>query len=320
MQPDARLIRALRLSCVHLLPSELAELCELSRMDVEAGLARLRGAGFDIESKPSLGCRLLAAPDRIIADELYSRLDGCSLAREILVFEETSSTNDVAAKLGRQGHAAGVAVFAERQSAGRGRFGRRWVSPGHEGLWFSLLLRPALPMALWPRLTTWAGVAVAATAGAGAQIKWPNDVLLGGRKVAGILIESAVDESGGAFAVVGIGVNVNQTEFPPEIADRASSLRLHAGQAVNRAEFAAALLAELARLLPIMEQDFPAILAEAAQRSAALGKWVQLFSGTETFEGVAESLDCEGNLEMRMADGSLRRMTGGEISSKPTIF
>ena len=175
-------------------------------------------------------------------------------------------------------------------------------------------------MALWPRLTTWAGVAVAATVGAGAQIKWPNDVLLGGRKVAGILIESAVDESGGAFAVVGIGVNVNQTEFPPEIADRASSLRLHAGQAVNRAEFAAALLAELARLLPIMEQDFPAILAEAAQRSAALGKWVQLFSGTETFEGVAESLDCEGNLEMRMADGSLRRMTGGEISSKPTIF
>ena len=117
-------------------------------MDVEAGLARLRGAGFDIESKPGLGCRLLAAPDRVIADELYSRLDGCSLAREILVFEETSSTNDVAAKLGRQGHAAGVAVFAERQSAGRGRFGRRWVSPGHEGLWFSLLLRPALPMAL----------------------------------------------------------------------------------------------------------------------------------------------------------------------------
>ena len=315
---DARLLRALREARVHLLPGEIAQQCGQSLADVEAALNRLRDAGFDIESKPGLGCRLLAEPDRIIADDLFSRLDACSLTREILVFEETSSTNDVAAKLGRQGHAGGVAVFAERQSAGRGRFGRRWISAGHQGLWFSLLLRPELPTANWPRLTTWAGVAVATAAGAEARIKWPNDVLLGGKKIAGILIESAVDDSGRPFAIVGIGVNVNQTEFPPEIADRASSLRLHGGRVISRAEFAATLLRELDRLLPTATSDFPKILAEAGRRSAVLGEWIELHSGTETFAGIATSLDCEGNLELRLADGSLRRMTAGEISSKPS--
>ena len=313
---DARLLRALRESRVHLLPSELASHCGLSLTDVEASLERLRGAGFDIESKPGLGCRLHASPDRIIADDLLSRLDDCAIAREILVFEETSSTNDVAAKLGKQGHAGGVTIFAERQTAGRGRFGRRWVSAGHEGLWFSLLIRPDLPPANWPRLTTCAGVAVASAVGPEARIKWPNDVLLGGKKIAGILIESSVDESGKPFAIVGIGVNVNQTEFPPEIADRASSLRLHAGRFIERSEFAATLLRELDRLLPAAAHNFSAILAEAERRSAVLGEWVELHSGTETHAGIAASLDCEGNLELRLADGSLRRMTAGEISSK----
>ena len=313
---DARLIQVLRDARVHLLPGELAQQCGVSLADMESSLARLRGAGFDIESKPGLGCRLLAAPDRIIADDLLSRLEGCSLAREILVFEETSSTNDVAVKLGKGGHAGGVAIFAERQTAGRGRFGRRWVSAGHEGLWFSLLFRPVLPPEKWPRLTTWAGVAVAAAVGPEARIKWPNDVLLGGKKIAGILIESSVDDSGRPFAVVGIGVNINQTGFPPEIADRASSLRLHAGRFIERGEFAAALLRELDRSLSTAIHDFSSILKEAERRSSVLGEWVELHSGTETYEGVAVALDCEGNLELRLNDGSLRRMNAGEISSK----
>ena len=158
-------------------------------------------------------------------------LDGCPLVREIVVFEETGSTNELVLQRGRQGADAGLIIFAERQNAGRGRFGRRWESAPHRGLWFSLLLRPALPLARWARLTTWAAVAVAAAvervAGRRASIKWPNDVFLDGKKVAGILIESGTDGAGLPFAVVGIGVNVNHepSDFPPELGDRATSLK-----------------------------------------------------------------------------------------------
>ena len=314
MSPDARLLRVLREASVHLLPGDIAG---LSLAEVEAGLTRLQGSGFDIESKPGLGCRLLGSPDRIIADDLHSRLVDCSIAREILVFEETSSTNDVAASLGRQGHPGGLAIFAERQTAGRGRFGRRWVSAGHEGLWFSLLLRPEMPLAEWTRLTTWAGVAVAAAVGSAARIKWPNDVLVGGKKVAGILIESSTDAMGKTFAVVGIGVNVNQTEFPAELADRATSLRLQSGRVMDRAGLAVAILWELERRFAQLTTDFPAILAEMKLKSAVLGQWVQLHSGTEIFEGLAEDLDSDGNILIRLDCGELRKMNAGEISTRP---
>ncbi len=314
MSPDARLLRVLREASVHLLPGDIAG---LSLAEVEAGLTRLQGSGFDIESKPGLGCRLLGSPDRIIADDLHSRLGDCAIAREILVFEETSSTNDVAANLGRQGHPGGLAIFAERQTAGRGRFGRRWVSAGHEGLWFSLLLRPEMPLAEWTRLTTWAGVAVAAAAGPAARIKWPNDVLVGGKKVAGILIESSTDAMGKTFAVVGIGVNVNQTEFPAELADRATSLHLQSCHVMDRAGLAVAILWELERRFAQLTTDFPAILAEMKLKSAVLGQWVQLHSGTEIFEGIAEDFDSDGNVLIRLDCGELRKMNAGEISTRP---
>lgn len=314
MSPDARLLRVLREASVHLLPGDIAG---LSLAEVEAGLTRLQGSGFDIESKPGLGCRLLGSPDRIIADDLHSRLVDCSIAREILVFEETSSTNDVAASLGRQGHPGGLAIFAERQTAGRGRFGRRWVSAGHEGVWFSLLLRPEMPLAEWTRLTTWAGVAVAAAAGPAARIKWPNDVLVGGKKVAGILIESSTDAIGKTFAVVGIGVNVNQTEFPGDLADRATSLRLQSGHVMDRAGLAVAVIGELERRFTQLTTEFPAILTEMKLKSSVLGQWVQLHSGAEIFEGIAEDFDSDGNVLIRLDCGELRKMNAGEISTRP---
>ncbi len=320
---DARLLRALRAAEEHLLPSELAAEIGLPLAGLEAALGRLRGAGFEIETRPGLGCRLLGTPDRLIADDLYSRLGDCALAREILVFEKTSSTNDVAMQLGRQGHIGGLAVFAEHQTAGRGRFGRRWDSSMHEGLWFSLLLRADWPADFWPRLTTWTGVALAAAVekatGLPARLKWPNDVLVAGQKVAGILTESACDASGAMFAVVGIGLNVNQTEFPPELADRAASLRQLAGRTLDRPELAAAVLSELNARLPEVAHDFPRLIAEATERSAVLGTWVRLHAGGVDFEGSAESLDADGCLLLRMGDGSLRRMIAGEVTSHPPV-
>ena len=321
MTLDARLLRLFRAAEVHASAGDLAAELGVPCTTVEAALARLSEAGFDIEGRPGLGWRLLGSPDRLLADDLHARLGPCDIAREILVFEETSSTNDVAAKLGRDGHAGGVAVLAERQTAGRGRFGRQWDSQVGAGLWFSLLLRPPWPTAHWVRLTTWAGVAVARAVeqaiGRPAKIKWPNDVLIDGRKIAGILTECSTDSSGKMFAVVGIGVNVNQDEFPPELAHRAASLRQLARRKIDRAGLAAALLTELDSRLSETESAFPHLIEEAAQRSTILGEWVRLHAGGDPVEGTAESLDPEGNLLLRMADGALRKMSSGEVTSHP---
>jgi BirA family biotin operon repressor/biotin-[acetyl-CoA-carboxylase] ligase len=324
MTLDARLLRELRAAAVHLLPGDVANSVGVPLPEIESALTRLSGAGFDIESRPGLGCRLLASPDRLIADDLLSRIGECELAREILVFEETGSTNDIAMRLGREGHAGGLLVFAEKQTAGRGRFGRRWESAPREGLWFSLLLRPAIPVSRWARLTTWAGVCTAAAieglTGLPARVKWPNDVQMCGKKIAGILTECSSGSDGSLFAVVGIGLNVNQEAMPPELADRAASLRQLTGRILDRAVIASALIRELTTRLPEVDVAFDRILAEAARRSAILGDWIQLDASGSMLEGRAESLDAEGNLLLRRTDGGLHTVSAGEVTSQTSRF
>jgi BirA family biotin operon repressor/biotin-[acetyl-CoA-carboxylase] ligase len=317
---DTRLLSALRSAATHLPAGELAAQLGEDPAAIHARLAVLNEAGFEIENRPGLGVRLIATPDRLVADDLSARLGPCSLIREILVFAETDSTNNLAAQLGRQGKPGGVAVFAEHQTAGRGRFGRRWSSASHRGLWFSLLLRPSLPLAHWARLTTWAAVSVAAaieeSTAVPASIKWPNDVFVSGKKVSGILAESGTDTQGQPFAVVGIGINVNHefAEFPPELQAIASSLRESARQRVDRPAFAATLLQCLNDRFPLLAGDFSALVAETARRSFLLGRWIEIRSGETVMEGVAEQLDADGHLLLRLADGSLTRLTAGEVT------
>ena len=317
---DSRLLQALREASVHLPAGDLAVQLGASAAAIRTQLAELRAAGFEIEDRPALGFRLLSAPDRLIADDLTARLDGCALVREISVFEETGSTNELVLQRGRTGAAAGLVIFAEKQTAGRGRFGRRWESASHRGLWFSVLLRPAFPLARWARLTTWAAVAVAAAVeaatGRRAAIKWPNDVFLDGKKVAGILIERGTDTTGQSFAVLGIGVNVNHetADFPPELVERATSLRLATGRTVDRAALAVHILAQLAARFDRVAEDFSALVGEAAARSLLLGRWVQLRSGTSLHEGLAESLDENGQLLLRAGDGTAECFTAGEVT------
>ena len=317
---DARLLRALRDTHVHLPAGDLAAQLGESATAIRAGLAALVAAGFAIEDRPGFGFRLLAAPDRLIADDLTARLGGNALIREVLVFAETESTNDLATRLGRDGAAGGVAIFAEHQTAGRGRFGRRWASASHRGLWFSLLLRPALPLADWARLTTWAAVALAAAidemTGAKAAIKWPNDIFLGDKKVAGILAESGTDSAGSPFAVLGIGVNVNHepADFSPDLRASAGSLRSVTGQPLDRTACAVAILRALEARRSALVTDFPAIIAEAAARSFLLGRWIKVRVGDAAAEGLAETLDAHGHLLLRQADGTLQCLTAGEVT------
>jgi BirA family transcriptional regulator, biotin operon repressor / biotin---[acetyl-CoA-carboxylase] ligase len=190
--------------------------------------------------------------DRLIATELSAALEGCRIGNDIVVVEETDSTNDLVWKAVERGVPEGFVIFAERQTKGRGQYGRRWESARYLGLWFSVLLRPALTLAESPKLTVLLAEAVAATiadeTGCAPAIKWPNDIYVSGRKVAGVLVEGRTAADGSYVAVAGIGINVNQTpeDFPQELRDNAGSLAMATGKKIERAKLAVALLKRLA--------------------------------------------------------------------------
>ncbi len=284
--PDVRLLRAWRTARGQILPAAALTQAAggLTLEALAARVAGLRAAGYTIEGPLQPGSRycLVLSPARLIADDLRAaRPEDATVGREILVFEETDSTNDLAARAGQDGVPEGLVIFAESQRAGRGRLGRKWVSPPGRNLLCSTLLRPAaVPAERWPELTFCAALAVAETAerftGQPARIKWPNDVLLAGRKVAGILLERHQGQAPG-FVVVGIGLNVLQGEadFPPELRERAGSLsmlRTDRGDipAAERREVAACLLERLEAHYTRWPDGFAEIRAECSDRGCAV--------------------------------------------------
>lgn len=190
--------------------------------------------------------------DRLIAAELRAGLEGCRTGREIIVVEEARSTNDLAWEAAERGTPEGFVVFAERQTAGRGQYGRRWESAPYQGLWLSVLLRPAMTLRESPQLTSLLAEVVAQTVteetGAAATIKPPNDIYLAGRKVAGVLVEGRTARDGTYLAVAGIGLNVNQAidDFPEELRATAGSLAMVTGRKIDRSNLAIVLLRNLA--------------------------------------------------------------------------
>ena len=195
----------------------------------------------------------MSPPDRLIPAELSASLGEGVIGRRIIVLESTGSTNDFLRQMLVPELPEGLVVFAEAQTAGRGQRGNRWASAPYLGLWFSILLRPVLPIAQSARLTNWAAAAVAATIRSQTPlvptIKLPNDVYVDGRKVAGVLVETKAGAGPQFDAIIGMGVNLNQEDedFPVELRGRAASLALVLGQKIGRAAFAVALLRELER-------------------------------------------------------------------------
>ncbi|MFZ2087590.1 MAG: biotin--[acetyl-CoA-carboxylase] ligase [Desulfobaccales bacterium] len=196
----------------------LAARVGLSRAGVWKRLHRLKTMGYLIEGEPRRGYRLLAAPDKLFAEEVLHRLGTTYLRGPIYHFESAPSTNDTAKLLGTQGAAEGVLVLAETQTTGRGRLGRFWLSPPSLGIYASLLLRPPLPPTELPQITLSTAVAVvrALTRAAGVTpgIKWPNDLILNGKKLGGILTEMETESDQIRYLVVGLGLNVNNPDFP----------------------------------------------------------------------------------------------------------
>jgi len=193
-------------------------------------------------------------PDGLVAKELQADLTSGVIGREVIVLEQTASTNDAILQITNANSKEGLVVFAEHQTAGRGQRGNRWESTAGKGLWFSILLRPMIDLANSPQLTAWAAEAVSGAIqnefSLSATIKPPNDVQIDGRKVAGVLVEMRAQEKAAHLAIAGIGVNVNQSleDFPKELQSRAISLAMALGKQVDRQSFAIALLRKLDRI------------------------------------------------------------------------
>jgi len=249
---------------------------------------------------------------------MAAALAGQLIGHDIQVHAELPSTSDHVRELGFSGYPHGTVVFAESQSAGRGRRDNRWASEPAHDLLLSILLRPEVKMECWPRLTTLAALAlcrsIEETTSLLPAIKWPNDVYIHGKKTAGILAETFMGSSG-AFMVLGIGLNVNTTSYPPELHGIATSLTLEmaGGPAtVDRQRLAVSLLRQLNLLLPLWESGYETVVSEVRARSWLLGKPIRALIDGREVTGQASALNEEGHLLMQRADGSLLALTSAE--------
>ena len=302
--------------------TDLAEQLNISRAAVWARIEELRRVGYEIEAGPHFGYRLVNAPDALHADDLLARLGKTRvIGRDIRVFEQTTSTNDVIEKLARDGVREGAVVFAEAQTRGRGRLGRRWISPGRKGLWFSILLRPALRPQEATQLTVASATAlrraIESATGLPPEIKWPNDILVGGKKVAGILTELSAELDRVRYVILGIGVDVNlgAAEFPPDLRKLATSLKIESGRAISRAELATVILRELdADYARIGDGGFAKVADEWEAHCQTIGRNVTIQIGERKIRGRAESLNDDGALLLRTEHGHLERIIGGDVT------
>jgi len=320
MTLDAQILLELRRAGAEGIGSATLALRVRQEPAIVAGrISELGRLGYEIEATPHFGFRLIGVPDVLHADDLISRLPQPRIVgRDIQVFQQTGSTNDIADKLARDGVAEGVVVFAESQTKGRGRLGREWISPPGLGLWFSVLLRPQLPPSSVTQLTIAAATAVAralrSQTGLTPQIKWPNDILIRGRKAVGILTELSAELDRVRHVVIGIGVDVNAESFPGELAAVATSLALAAGRRFSRGDIAAAILQELDHdYARITKGEFAALAEEWEQQCVTLGQRVQIHIGNRTVSGRCESLDNDGALLVRTDHGHLERIIGGDV-------
>jgi len=292
----------------------------VSRSTVWRWVEQLRKLGVRVKGQRSTGYFLEKVADILTPDLLRKRLKGGLFGKRILHFFKTDSTNRVALELGHAGEPEGLIVMAEEQTTGRGRAGRAWHSERGTGLYFTILLRPRLAPAQAPLLTILAGIsaqaAIQAQTGLVPELKWPNDLVLDGKKIGGILTEMHAEPSAVRFLIVGVGINVNQEKFPVELAPTATSLRAVSGRMTYRLEL-------LVRLLAQFESDYNRFLREGpgfvverfrSASSFAEGRRVRVDTGIESYVGTTVGLSPEGLLLVERENGVLATVIAGDVN------
>ncbi len=307
----------------HLSGNSLSHRLSVSRSTLCKHVGELCQQGYEIEVHPRLGYRLISSPDLLLPQEIQHGLKTTVMGHRVFSYQRVGSTNDVALQIARNGAAQGTLVVAEEQTAGRGRMGRSWNSPRGVGLLFSLVLRPRMAPSRVFQLAICGALAVAEVVcqrtHLPVKVKWPNDVLIRGKKLAGVLTETQVDLAGVRFVVLGVGININQapTDFPEDLQGRATSVRAELGRSVSRRHLLQNLLLKFEQIYgQLQDQGLAPFLDRWRQLSWVLGRKVTVQVGGKEFSGLAVDIDEMGALLLEEASGKRRRLLAGDVSLK----
>ncbi len=303
---------------IYVSSDELCKVVDISRAAIWKHIEKLRAEGYDIEAAPHLGYRLVAAPDSLIPSEIKHGLKAGILGREIISYKKVDSTNTVAYSLAEKGMKEGAVVLADEQTAGKGRHGRAWTSPPKSGIYLSCILRPGIAPNEIAGITLMAAVAVAKSirelSGLDALIKWPNDILISGKKVCGILTEIKAEQDGVEFVILGIGLNVNTKAR--HLPRGATSIREETDRKedLSRVEFTKRILERLETEYMLMKnKGFGPVIEEWKALSAMLGTRVKVALPNRTVEGLAHDVDSSGALVVRLDSGVLEKVLSGDV-------
>ena len=320
-----RILELLRRQEGFLSGEDIGRELSITRAAVWKGIKKLREEGYEIEAVTNRGYRLTNPETMYNKRELEQGLKTKTMGQTIYFYEETDTTNNRARELALEGAPEGTLVVAEKQTAGRGRGGKVWESPLGSGIWMSLVLRPQIMPAEASVLTLLCGLATAeaieAETGLSAGIKWPNDILINGKKAVGILTEMDCEMSEVHFVIPGIGINVNTASFPPEIAEIATSLYLECGKTVSRRRLVHKVLERLEEHYEtfLRTGSFAAMLEDYRKHCITLGKEVHVL-GREPFFAEALDITPEGELLVRRADNGKEEVVfSGEVSIRGVI-
>ena len=320
-----RILELLRRQEGFLSGEDIGRELSITRAAVWKGIKKLREEGYEIEAVTNRGYRLTNPETMYNKRELEQGLKTKTMGQTIYFYEETDTTNNRARELALEGAPEGTLVVAEKQTAGRGRRGKVWESPLGTGIWMSLVLRPQIAPTEASVLTLLCGLATAeaieAETGLYAGIKWPNDILINGKKAVGILTEMDCEMSEVHFVIPGIGINVNTASFPPEIAEIATSLYLECGKTVSRRRLVHRVLERLEEHYEtfLRTGSFAAMLEDYRKHCITLGKEVHVL-GREPFFAEALDITPEGELLVRRADNGKEEVVfSGEVSIRGVI-
>lgn len=299
---------------------ELSQKLGVSRTAVWKVIKQLKEEGYQIESVSRKGYKLIQEGDSLNAEALGVELKSCSLVQKIEHFDSIDSTNTYAKNIASDGADEGTLVISDEQVKGRGRLGRSWTSPKGTGIWMSLILRPDIEPIHAAKMTQIAAAAmnesIIRTTGLEAGIKWPNDIILNRKKVCGILTEMSAELNTVNYIVVGIGVNVNVEEFPEEISQTATSLKIESGQTVKRKDIVVEFVKQFEILYNayIKEGNLQKTLEYCRNNSVTIGQKVRIIHKNETLYGEAVDLNQDGELLVKFDNGEVKPVFYGEVS------
>lgn len=302
---------------------QLSERLNCSRTAVWKHIETLRKEGYEFEAVSRKGYRLLRKPERLDIAAITAQLQTKTMGKRIKYVDELDSTQTTAKQLVAAGAAEGTVVIAEHQTQGKGTRGKAWHSPKGKGIWMSIVLKPPIPALYISQLTLLSAVALCRTInkqlGLNIGVKWPNDLLIDGKKVSGILLESSSEDDRLRYVIAGVGISVNITkdDFPKELHDKATSLQIETGERIAREQLLCAFLTQFEQLYELyLDKGFAPIKSLWEALSVSLDRPIEVHSAFGFISGIAKGLDETGALLVTEDDGQVKKIFSGDVLHK----